>query len=259
MTFRVHAHRGADVALAAFLLQQGCSSSRELVEHFLEQGADPTCTTTMRGTGSKHRLVVEGTSVMVAARLKQWEVVSRLIEAGTDLNVKDSLGSSLAKPAVEDGQTSILALLRGRNVPAFDALAEHGSVIVMSLASGFWPKTDNILAELRNGGRSALMASIQRGHADMVAYLLELGCSPNNSSANRQTPLMMAACMSRCKEARRIIKSLLAHGADKDAVWNGKTALMLVEAAAEHLDNRAGTCTSLTRGCQLLHRKATKM
>ena len=137
MTFRVHAHRGADVALAAFLLQQGCSSSRELVEHFLEQGADPTCTTTMRGTGSKHRLVVEGTSVMVAARLKQWEVVSRLIEAGADLNVKDSLGSSLAKPAVEDGQMSILALLRGRNVPAFDALAEHGSVIVMSLASGF--------------------------------------------------------------------------------------------------------------------------
>ena len=228
--------------LAATILLPFCAAagSRELVEHFIGQGADPNYTITMRYS---KKYVVKGTSVMVAARFKQWQVVSRLVEAGADPNVKDSSGSSLAKLAVEDDQKDILALLRGRDVPVFEVLVEHGSVkYIQQFAQHLELKCDKILAEIGQGGRSALMASVQCGRADMVAYLLGLGCTPNTTDAKGQTPLM-AACRSSSKQAPRIIRSLLAHGADKDAVWNGETALMLacargnVEAAAELLEN----------------------
>ena len=223
------------------------AGSCELVEHFIGQGADPNYAATMRYSKQKHvrrkTEIVVGTSVMVAARLKQWEVVSRLVDAGADPNVKDSSGSSLAKLAAEENRQDILALLRGRDVPVFQALAEHGSVFhIQQLAQHLELKCDKILAEIGHGGRSALMAPVRCGHADMVAYLLGLGCSPNMTDARGQTPLM-AACRSNSEQAPRIIRSLLAHGADKDAVWNGKTALMLacargnVEAAAELLEN----------------------
>ena len=198
----------------------------ELVKHLQSQGADPEYAATMRCDGSH----VTGTAVMLAARLRQWNVVSTFIQAcngGASLVIKDSEDASIVQLAVDDQKLDILAQLCGR-VPVLPEIARHGS-------SSFIPKfikkmrsepaCDMDIDETDHHGRSALMWAVRGCHGSMVDFLLdEQGCSPNREDARGQTPLMTACAVGN----QEIVESLLVHKAEVNpGDGRGKTPLTI--------------------------------
>ena len=72
-------------------------------------------------------------------------------------------------------------------------------------------------------GYTALTGAVARGHESIASTLLEQGANPNHRYEGGFTPLMEAAASGSVD----VTKLLLAHGADRMILFNGKTALDL--------------------------------
>jgi ankyrin repeat protein len=65
----------------------------------------------------------------------------------------------------------------------------------------------------RSGGVTALLVASERGHADMVQFLLSRGANKEATNSGGWTPLMLAAASRRAE----VVALLLARGANPDA------------------------------------------
>jgi len=171
------------------------------------------------------------TALMYAVQNKNRDIVSLLLERKADVNQINNLGQSALMIAVESGNIDIIAELIG-----------------MGKAPLNLPNRDGI---------TPLMRAAEKGYADIVQWLIDNGVDINDSHSSRffETPLMRAAKIGHSEMARLLIrkgaavdisdstgwtalmssldsgniemmKLLLDHEADVNAVGSGRTVLM---------------------------------
>ena len=157
-----------------------------LADLLLEAGADLNVALPGgRDTGIFEGLNPGSTPLMIAAREGNLELLSRLLEAGSDWTLKDSKGNTVVDVATNAGRPKILKRLE-----------EAGATV------NYQSK------RLHN---AALMESVEQQDVDGVRRALEGGARTNlKKKHTSRTPLMLACCDGNAE----IVKLLLDAGAD---------------------------------------------
>jgi uncharacterized protein len=144
--------------------------------------------------------------------------VSKYLERGMDPNLVDSTGSSALVLATIAESNKVVKLLAsqpkidinnagttGETAIAVAALRNNRELVDLFLSKG---------AKLDNPGWTAMHYAASAGHLDMVNYLISKKAALDPLSANKTTPMMMAA---RGRQTH-VVKALLAAGANPSAV-----------------------------------------
>jgi ankyrin repeat protein len=141
--------------------------------------------------------------VIAAVKAGDRETAIGLIEAGAEIDARDTDGSTALLYAAYQGDLAVVSALiaAGADVNAFN-----------------------------DYGANALQQAASAGDAALIARLLEGGADVESPNAEGQTALMAAARTGVVEAARVLVE----HGADVNAreSWGGQTALMW--AAAQH-------------------------
>jgi ankyrin repeat protein len=210
------------------------NGSAVVIERLLKAGADANLA-----------LPSGETPLMTAARTGRAAAVSALIAGGANVNARES-----AK-----GQTALLWALSGPHTEAARVLVEKGADVKLASQSGFTPlmmatrynDVESVkllldrgasLKEQAANGTTPLHVAVLRGHIDLAKSFLDKGADPN-ASGTGYTVLHYAAgkwdgvdahdyldapgewnILLGLRPAAKadIIKALLAHGADVNAV-----------------------------------------
>ncbi len=140
------------------------------------------------------------TALMLAARNRQLDRVTALLDAGADANRANDNGGTPLMYAVLGGDPRIVRLLLDRKV-ALDAKAENG-----------W---------------SAVMIAAAKGYVDVLGMLLDEGADPTLADVYRWTPLMRAGF-----ENRALVVRLLLADDRVDANRRGENGVTALHLAA---------------------------
>jgi ankyrin repeat protein len=139
------------------------SRRRDVVEHFLDLGADVNALSTSLALGyeDEDRVIPARTALQHAVALRDLPMIDLLLDAGADVNAPagEFKGATALQIAAATGQIGL-----ARRLIAFGA--------------------DIDAPGARYGGRTALEAAAERGRLDMVQFLLECGvCSDQYETA----------------------------------------------------------------------------
>jgi ankyrin repeat protein len=164
------------------------------------------------------------------------EPVKTALDAGLDIETRDSSGRSLLRLAVMGNHRDLVEMLIDKNAQVNTAdwlgetplmsAAQRGDAKMVSLllSSGASPDlstqaNDQTLA----GGFTALHLAAHNGHTEVIATLLEEHANPNLADGAGVTPLMLA-CKIGAKDAAEVLlqKDARPDGAD----YHGQTPLM---------------------------------
>jgi len=152
------------------------------------------------------------TALVEAATNGHTEVVTTLIIAGADLNIKDKREETALIRAARNGHTETVA-----------------AILTFRDANG------NPLTDVNNtskSGTTALHAAAWAGHPATILVLLNNGANPNQADLNEGTPLTLAAhkktdTPEAAAKQTEVIKTLLDKGANVNALdVLGRSALM---------------------------------
>ena len=211
-----------------------------------ENGSAPMIERLLAGGADANLAMPSGeTPLMTAARTGRAPAVAALIAGGANINARES-----AK-----GQTALLWALSGPHAAAARVLVEKGADVTLASSGGFTPlmmatRYNSVesakllldkgasLKEQATNGTTALHVAVLRGHIDLAKFLLDKGADPN-AAATGYTVLHYAAgkwdgvdandhrdapgewnILLGLRPAPKadIIKALLAHGADVNAI-----------------------------------------
>ena len=210
------------------------NGSAAMIERLLKAGADPNAA-----------LPSGETVLMTAARSGHLEAVQALISAGADVNAAER----------EHRQTALMWAVAERHVDVARLLVDRGADVRARSASGFTPllfaarmgDRDLVSLCLAHGaeinetdtdGTTPLIAATVRGHAALAEWLLDHGADPNQDTTGysalhwaagtfdtmstreytTETGEWSALAGIAQRDAKiRLIKALLAHGADINA------------------------------------------
>jgi ankyrin repeat protein len=166
--------------------------------------------------------------VLAAARARQGEILSALIEAGFDIGATDKLGRDALMIATRSNQLSLIDfLLQHRGDPS-RVDVEGRSALWYAAQTGFVEAARQLIRpENRNQedkqGISPLVAAASEGQTEIVALLLANGVGAN-AGRNGMSPLLMAAANGHAATVQR----LLSGGATANSTGAfGNTALIV--------------------------------
>ncbi|THC90462.1 hypothetical protein EYZ11_010084 [Aspergillus tanneri] len=156
--------------------------------------------------------------------------VCELLEAGADVNGRDTKGATPLMTAshIGDMETVSLLLRKGASINAQD----HGglSPLIWSTAGNYVTIAQTLLEHGSHvnlgsfGGNTPLISAAAENHVEMVRLFLSQGAHVNAQTGDGCTALMLAA-RNHCTEAMKV---LLDHGADINSRnRGGRTALDL--------------------------------
>eukprot|EP00752_Nemacystus_decipiens_P006553 g5900.t1 len=161
---------------------------------------------------------VGNSSLMWAATHGHLLVVEVLLEAGADVNLRDSVvGIAAVHCAAMNGHSEVLSTLlhsgadrdardfRGRSALVYAAMGPHLGVVEILLASGV-----DVSASHTVTGGDALHYAVDRGHNEMVCALLHAGADKDRVDNDGDTPLILASSRGHLS----IVQTLLGAGAD---------------------------------------------
>ena len=190
-----------------------------VVKNCLKYGADVGLQTSEHGFTALIQASVEG----------HMAVVSVLLEAGADMEIRDEHCSTALIYAAHYGHTPIVELLleagadkEAKNDRGYTALISsseegHTDVVELILEAGADTEAEN---EDRN---TALMFASEKGHTDIVKILLEAGANKNTKDKSDISALMVASDSSHTE----IVTLLLQAGADIEAKTDSGTNALL--------------------------------
>jgi len=177
------------------------------------------------------------TPLMHAARSSKVDAVKSLVKAGADVNAKESWnGQTALMWAAADGDSAMVTTLLELGADLKAKSHAGTTAFLLAVRKGDLPSVQAMLAagadvnEKRSGDfATPLLIAVINGHADLVDLLLEKGADPNAEGGNGRNnswgrPLQAAVHVANWHvsdilitvniDRIRIIKSLLAHGAD---------------------------------------------
>ncbi|KAA8543181.1 hypothetical protein F0562_021324 [Nyssa sinensis] len=140
------------------------------------------------------------TSLLISASMNgNSYIASALIEAGAELNSRDSDGQSLLSLAIRSGDIDVLQLLIesgctiDNSIDLFlhDAAAMDRVDLIEVLCLGFGDNID--VNSIDSCGRTALHVAAIRGHVDVLRFLVSMGGDPDVADCNGWTPLHCAS------------------------------------------------------------------
>jgi ankyrin repeat protein len=172
------------------------------------------------------------TAVLFAGSWGKWDAVRHLASKGAKLDARMNAGSTLVHSAARRGNLDFLKELAAAGLP-------------VNCGPDQW-------------GTTPLIGAAQRGHTQVVTFLLDNGADPNETSPDGETPLTQAAGMGN----RDVIRILLDKGADPKYNHNGFNALAAsfwhpnVEVVRMLLAAGADATIRSDNGTTLLHRLA---
>jgi ankyrin repeat protein len=174
------------------------------------------------------------TPLMLAAKMKQHDAITRLVELGADVNAKGRGGTTAAHHAAAMGNTATLRLLASLGARLNDDVAdEAGTVLHWACHSGDIDVVGTLIHEYNadvnsqdGHGGTPLFVACHLRKSDVILFLLEHGANPNVAAKDKSTPLHFAAEHGTLED----VKNLLAFGARADAVDDeGNTPIALAE------------------------------
>ncbi|XP_023004531.1 ankyrin repeat domain-containing protein 50-like [Cucurbita maxima] len=125
-------------------------------------------------------------------------LVSALIDAGVDVNVKDSLKRSMMSLAVMTGKIDIVKRLIDSHCQidfsvdlVLHIAASMNRVDFMELLVKKFP--DILVNSVDSNGRTPIHTAAARGHVEAIRFLLSIGGNPEAVDRNKWTPLHSAA------------------------------------------------------------------
>ncbi|MBF0271906.1 MAG: ankyrin repeat domain-containing protein [Magnetococcales bacterium] len=140
----------------------------------------------------------ERTSLMLAAKVGNTELVAQLLEHKADINAQDKTGNSALMLAAQEGQLESVKLLLKHNASleknhicgctALLQAAEHGHTEVVKTLLDHHAD----IHVKNEDGMTALMFASMKGHLETVALLLERGSRINEMNNKGVTARLMA-------------------------------------------------------------------
>ena len=249
-----HLARAADSAGSTALMHSAYSGTIAMMRALLDAGADVNASNARQATALHWALpdvekidllvahgarvdakTVEGrTPLYLAAMLPQsLAAARRLLEAGANVDATSILGTTPLFPAATTSiEMTQLLLDHGANpnvrarTGATPILFTRGAdVIGLLLARGADARARS------KTGESSLMEAAIRGDVRAVKLLLANGADVNAADHRGYTPLLLAAQYD--GDSVDLVRLLLDHGADLQAVAEGETALSLAAKRGE--------------------------
>ncbi|XP_041364259.1 ankyrin repeat domain-containing protein 50-like [Gigantopelta aegis] len=188
-----------------------CGNSPEVVEFLLKSG----CSHSAVNNGGQHAL-----TAAIVSRSKI-EIIKMLIDAGSDVNLKDTSSNTLAPlhEAVQHRykEAAILLIDSGCNIniltsqnetPLYLACAKGTSEIVAHLI-----QQPNVDLRGAKPSKVAIHAASSNGHVQIVRMLINARCNLNQLNDGGLTPLQTAIQ----EDQYPVAKELLKHGCDINA------------------------------------------
>jgi ankyrin repeat protein len=186
------------------------SGYESMVELLLERGADFTCTDA-KGI----------TPLLCATKKGHVQITQLLLKWAADLNISNSCRGSLISLAAGRGHQSILEVFFKRwsisHTSSWSSGTILGVTLVVAAAAGHakvvrWLLQSNLFDTLEdNIIQQGFIASIVRGHIDIVKIFFEFGCHPDiHDNQHGQSALALAAAGGHSL----VVDYLLQHGAD---------------------------------------------
>ncbi|XP_057461134.1 protein VAPYRIN-LIKE-like [Actinidia eriantha] len=181
--------------------------------------------------------------------------ISALIDAGADLNHRDSEGQSVMSLAIQSGDIDSVQILiesgfvidNSIDRLLHDAAAIDRSDLMEVLCLGFREIAVNF-ADFR--GRTAIHVAASRGHVDSLQFLVSIGGDPDLVDHNGWTPLHCAAAEGHHESAEFLIdhSTFAKYAVNRD----GKTSFALaVEKGHSHLYDLLQLGDSLLRAARI--------
>lgn len=150
------------------------SGVSEAALHLLEYGADVNAREAVRGQ----------TALMWAVAERHAHVVSTLIAAGADVQVRSDSGFTPLLFAAQQGDEASARLLLDAGVDIDETGGDGSAALLVATESGHAGMVQFLVDAGANidavsAGRAALHAAVQHQRPDIVALLLDLGAEPN--------------------------------------------------------------------------------
>lgn len=214
----------------------------------------------MRNGANPDPINVETTPLAIAASAGQVHLVSRLLQAGANVN----------RPSLDPfrNPNMIPGLTPPRTPLAIAVSHSHEDVVKLLISSG----ADLNQAGLDDGANPLHHAFNKDKFSRGITKSLIRGyANPNEPSANGLFPIHLAATCLNSTDARVAIKTLIDAGADVNTLWKATTALqivveeghervvkMLLDAGAD-VNCQPGTATALQRAVEKGHKSLVEM
>ena len=231
--------QGNDVDLAALLVGAGAnvSAANELGVTPLFLASDlgsPRMVETLLAAGARPGAAFSAgeTELMAAARSGSVPIVRALLASGADVNARET----------RRGQTALMWAAAGRHPAVVQTLIESGADVhvrsrvtrlTVNISDPFNTRgrtsdgpdrgraPDPHVAEIAQGGSSALLFAARNGDVESARILLDAGADVNGTAADGTSAVVMAAHSNQGPLAA----FLLARGADPNAAGGGYAAL----------------------------------
>ncbi|XP_014676382.1 PREDICTED: putative ankyrin repeat protein RF_0381, partial [Priapulus caudatus] len=229
---------GADVNAAdsygeTSLYHVPCSGRLDIMRLLLEAGANPNVAKTESGETPLIKAVREGE-----------EAVARMLLAGADANAADLYGQTSLHMAARSGQLDIMRLLLEAAAKPNVADTESGETLLIRATlyhAACFGRLDIVRLLLEAGadanavdsyGRTTMYHAAFFGWLDIMRLLLEAGADPNAAFSYGQTTLYQAVRFGR----RDIVRLLLEAGADANAADSYGVTSLHIAARSGQLD-----------------------
>jgi len=161
------------------------------------------------------RTAEHATPLAIAAKMKQHDAITKLVECGADVNCSGPTGSA-AHIAASLGNTATLKLLVALGAKVDSCESDAGSVLHCACHSGDVDTVGTIVHDfavdvnVRDvNGLTPLYVACRAGKQEVTQFLLELGADPNLAANDKSLPLHFVAENGGADD----VKLLLAFGA----------------------------------------------
>ena len=139
----------------------------------------------------------EEPAILRATRAHDDVAVKHLIEAGANVNLQSTSGTSALMVAAASSDSMILELLLGAGAKVEQADKTGRDALWFAADSGTEEIADRLLAagapvDSNRKQQSPLFAAVRSGRSGMVEHLIRKGLSPNSKGSSGDTPIISA-------------------------------------------------------------------